>query len=79
MTEQCIKIRANSKGNGITSSIMGGSALLLGFILLTSLPKSLVLIAIGIISLGIIASVIGFYKTPSFANRGYLELRIASW
>jgi hypothetical protein len=62
MTEQCIKIRANSKGNGITSSIMGGSALLLGFILLTSLPKSLVLIAIGIISLGIIASVIGFYK-----------------
>ena len=62
MAEQRINIKANSKGNGITSSIIGGTALALGFILLTSLPKSLILIAIGVISLGIIASVIGFYK-----------------
>lgn len=60
--ERRIDIKANSKGNGITSALIGASALTIGFLLLVSLPKHLVLLAIGVIAIGIIASVIGFYK-----------------
>ena len=60
--EQTIRIRAASKGNGLTSLLAGLVAIILGFVLLGIVPEQFVLVAIACIAIGIIALVIGFFK-----------------
>jgi len=60
--EQTIRIRAASKGNGLTSLLAGVVAIILGFVLLGLVPEQFVLVAIACIAIGIIALVIGFFK-----------------
>lgn len=60
--EQTIRIKAASKGNGLTSLLVGGVAILVGFILLGMVPQQFVMVAVAFIAVGIIALVIGFFK-----------------
>jgi hypothetical protein len=60
--EQTIRIKAASKGNGLTSLLVGGVAIIVGFILLGMVPQQFVLVAIAFIAVGIIGLVIGFFK-----------------
>lgn len=55
-------IKAQSKSNGLTTSIFGGSLLLIGFIMLKVLPSELSITGFVIVSIGIIASIMGYYK-----------------
>lgn len=60
--EQTIRIKAASKGNGLTSLLVGSAAIVVGFVLLGMLPQQFVLVAIAFIAVGIIGLVIGFFK-----------------
>lgn len=61
-SDKIIRIRAASKGNGLTTLLFGVIALIIGFSLLGIVPQQLILVAIAFIALGIIALVIGFFK-----------------
>lgn len=62
-------IKAQSKSNGLTTSIFGVGLLLTGFITLKILPNELAIAGFVIVCLGIIASIIGYYKLkePDYA------------
>lgn len=60
--DKVIRIKAASKGNGLTTLLFGVVALTLGFTLLGLISQSFILVAIAFIALGIIAVVTGFFK-----------------
>ena len=62
VSDKIIRIKAASKGNGLTTLLLGIVALFIGFSLLGVVPQQFILVAIGFIALGIIAGVIGFFK-----------------
>jgi hypothetical protein len=61
-TEKRIFIKAQSKSNGITSSLIGVGAIILGLTLTKVLPAHMVILGFIVVSIGIVACVIGFYK-----------------
>lgn len=60
--EQTIRIKAASKGNGLTSLLGGSIAILVGVILMGIIPQQYGLLAIAFVAIGIIGLVIGFFK-----------------
>ena len=68
VSDKIIRIKAASKGNGLTTLLLGIVALFIGFSLLGVVPQQFILVAIGFIALGIIAGVIGFFKIKEPAN-----------
>lgn len=60
--EELIQIRAQSKGGGITSLAIGVAALFLGTAILSWFPEQLRLLGIFIVSAGLVALLIGWFK-----------------
>ena len=60
--DDCITIRAASKRNGITTTLIGVGLVTLGFIVITLLPNILFLPGIFIASAGIVGLVMGWFK-----------------
>lgn len=60
--QEIIQIRAQSKGGGLTSIVAGVLALTLGVMMLAWLPEMLRLVAIFVVSAGLVALLIGWFK-----------------
>lgn len=60
--QDVIEIRALSKRNGFTSALIGLSALFVGAMMLAWLPEQLRLVSMFVLSAGIVALLIGWFK-----------------